>query len=98
MLQAACVLAGCDFLASLKGISFRTAAGFVGRRRSLAGALKALRLEKRFQLLASKVGRAGSWYCSCLRAPAVSAGTPTARPPCATTGVLCCGGEGAAGL
>lgn len=54
--QAACVLAGCDFLPSLKGISFRTAAGFVARRRSLGGALKAIRQEKRFQLLATQVG------------------------------------------
>ncbi|KAL4443831.1 hypothetical protein ABPG75_011568 [Micractinium tetrahymenae] len=49
MLQAACVLAGCDFLPSLKGVSFRTAAGFVARRRSLEGALKALQGEKRFR-------------------------------------------------
>ena len=48
MLQAACVLAGCDFLPSLKGVSFRTAAAYVARRRSLGGALKALRMEKRF--------------------------------------------------
>lgn len=48
------MLAGCDFLASIKGISFRTAAGFVARRRSLAGALKAIRLEKRFQLAATE--------------------------------------------
>ena len=48
MLQAACVLAGCDFLPSLKGVSFRTAAAYVVRRRSLGGALTALRLEKRF--------------------------------------------------
>ena len=54
MLQAACVLAGCDFLPSLKGISFKTAAGFVGRRRNLAGALKAIRLERRFQSLATQ--------------------------------------------
>lgn len=52
--QAACVLAGCDFAPSIKGISFRTAAGFVARRRSLAGALKAIRLERRFQLSATE--------------------------------------------
>lgn len=53
--QAACVLAGCDFLPSIKGVSFRTAFGFVSRRRSLAGALRSIRLEKRFQLLATQV-------------------------------------------
>lgn len=61
MLQAACVLAGCDFLPSLKGISFKTAAGFVARRRSLEGALRALRLEKRFQLAATDE------YCAAAR-------------------------------
>ena len=53
MLQAACVLAGCDFLPSLKGVSFRTAAAHVARRRSLGGALKALRMEKRFAAAAT---------------------------------------------
>lgn len=52
--QATCVLAGCDFLESLKGISFKTAAGFVARRKTLAGALQSIKLEKRFQLACTK--------------------------------------------
>ena len=64
--QAACVLAGCDFLPSLRGVSFRTAAAFVARRRSLDGALKALRLEKRFQLLATAVRLRSPCICPAL--------------------------------
>lgn len=53
--QATCVLAGSDFLESLKGISFKTAAGFVGRRRSLTGALQSIKHEKRWQLTCTQV-------------------------------------------
>ncbi len=51
------MLAGSDFLGSLKGISFKTAAGFVARRRSLAGALQTIKLEKRWQLACTRVSR-----------------------------------------
>ncbi|KAL4449460.1 hypothetical protein ABPG77_007104 [Micractinium sp. CCAP 211/92] len=60
MLQAACVLAGCDFLPSLKGVSFRTAAGFVARGRSLEGALKAMQAEKRFRTAVTEEYRKGA--------------------------------------
>lgn len=59
-LQAACVLAGCDFLPSLKGVSFRTAAGFVARGRSLEGALVAMRAEKRFRTAVTEEYRKGA--------------------------------------
>ena len=86
--QAACVLAGSDFLPSLKGISFKTAAGFVGRRRSLGAALKAIRLEKRFQLACTQVGVAAAvpaelsrlGDCSCMGASRVM---PRVLPACA---------------
>ena len=64
--QAASVLAGCDFAPSLKGISFRTAAGLVARRRSLDSVLRLLRAEKRWQLAATDE------YCAAARRAALA--------------------------
>lgn len=54
------MLAGCDFLPSLKGVSFRTAAGFVARRRGLEGALGGMRAEKRFRTDVTEEYRQGA--------------------------------------
>ena len=66
MLQAASVLAGCDFLPSIKGVAFKTAAMFVGRHRTLDATLDALGRERRFAAAATPA------YCAAARAAALN--------------------------
>ncbi|KAK9812892.1 hypothetical protein WJX72_005315 [[Myrmecia] bisecta] len=51
MLQSVCVLAGCDFQASVKGIGFKKAHGLIKKHRTLPRVLSVFRCDKKFSAM-----------------------------------------------
>ena len=63
-----CVLAGCDFLPSLKGMGFKTAHGIVAKGKTVTNTLRYMRQEKRWQrIMSNEYIKAVQKACECFK-------------------------------